>query len=237
MDDELKAIQADLDNVLERLAEYMSGDKLSNVTRDAHGEVVRIKLDAEPQPSSRDDAARAVFQYAATPRLGQLDGAIFETRRARKLMKKSDSEVEQTRGKPAESLWAAMAAILAWNSTGQPLEHHHMLALWHSAFVFLGHRSEYFGEEEGLAHPKRAVDRKRLKRRMAANWASSLHEEDPKKYPIDDELFRLAGEQYHLSGGVVKRAYYSPEMKAEREEIERLWRLELKAMEKRDDHQ
>ena len=239
MDDELKAIQADLDSVLDRLAEYMSSDKLSNVTPLDNGDRLAIH-DAEPQPSTREDAARTVFQYAASPgySAGCLESAIFTTRKARKLMRKSDSKTQEERGEDAESLWSAMEALQVWNqSQAHPLEHHHMLALWRSAFVFLDQRSEYFGEEAGLLHPKKTVDRKRLRRFLAANEAWGLHLSDPKEHPVDDHLFRLAGERYHLSGGVVKRAYYSDEMKAEREEINRLWRLELKAMEERGDHQ
>lgn len=236
MDEELRAIQADLDSVLERLAEYMGSDKLPHITPLPDGGKLTIH-DAEPQPSARDDAARVVFQYAASPNSGPLDRAIFETRRARKRMKQSDAKVEDGQGKPAGSLWAAVAALKVWNSAGHPLEHHHMRALWRAAFVFIDRRVEYFGEEEGLTHPKRTVDRKRLLRGFAVCAAWELHSNDPKKYPVDDYLFNLAGEEYHLSGGVVKRAYYSHEGKAMRDELERVYRLELQAMQEKGDDQ
>lgn len=223
--EELKSIQADLDSLLDRLAKYMGSDKLSHVRHLPDGSK-RVTHDAEPQPSDRQDAARAIFQYATTEGFsaGRLDFAILETRRARKRMKAADAELIRSAADASGNLRAALAAIDIWNIAGHPIENHHMLALWRSTHVFLDRRSEYFGEEVGLNHPKRSVKRNKLKHYLAADEAWGLHLSDPKKYPVDDNLFREAAGRHGLSGGVVKRAYYSEEMKAAREEVNRWWR-------------
>ena len=210
MDDELKAIQADLDNVLDRLAEYMSSDKLTT----DH---------AEPQPSDREDAARVALRYASGNG-ATLEPSIHVARYVR-YGRGAENYAEGTvlRDHPSESeelaeLLDALRALDGWLEGGWPLEDGHLETLALAGSAWSNKEGQYIGETAGLQlTPKRQLDRRKLARESAAMDAYWLHVRDPEANPVDESLFERAGKPYGMSASVVKRAYYTEDARALRE--------------------
>ncbi len=238
MDDELKAIQADLDNVLDRLAEYMRATslclypspRLKNTSDYPNHKVAPAPWILEgPATTPREDAARVVFQYACgrTPQRDvpytNLSAAIDDTTWARWKRDQATESLTKAHGERPGRLLAAIDALRDWSQSGrQPPEAHHFRALSISASAYHHKRVEYFGQDAGLpAHPKRQVDRRGGDRVSAVLAVFSLHRQDPEAYPIGEALFERAGEPFGMSASVVKRAYYSPGMKEALQSLEK----------------
>ncbi|WP_254277743.1 hypothetical protein [Halomonas sp. 3H] len=210
MDDELKAIQADLESVLDRLADYMSSDKLTSDY-------------AEPQPSDREDAARVALRHVAT-RSPSLESSIHAARYVRE-GRPADLYAEGTmlRDHPEDSeelaeLMAALRALDGWLIDQWPLEDEHLQTLALAVSAWSDKEGQFIGENAGLTlTPKCKLDRRKLARESAAFDAWSLHASDPQANPIDETLFERAGKPYGMSASVVKRAYYSEDARALRE--------------------
>lgn len=213
----LEKLQADLDAVLARLAEYMG----------------QPERDSEYWPdceATTENAARVVFQYAAArDALGNdspsLETAINQVRLSRSYRKVVDRKLIKEHGEDPGRLIAAISALADWNlSSGQPPENHHMRTLWESAYVFLDKATEYFGQEVSLPlNPKRQVDRKKHDRHNAAMLAWEIHSRDPEAFPVGEELFEKAGAAFGMSASVVKRAYYTEDLRQLREVFKAQW--------------
>lgn len=213
MKDELIAIQEDLDAVLARLAEYMSQDERHS----GHEPDYEV---------TKEDAARVVFQYAASrdaiekyaPNLN-IETSIHQVRYSRSHWRDIDQQLVKEHGEKPGRLIAAISALADWNlSSGHPPENHHMEDLWEAAYAFLDKSSEFFGEEANLPlNPKRHVDRKKHDRHNAAMLAWEIHSSDPDAYPVGEALFEKAGAVFGMSASVVKRAYYTEDLRMTRE--------------------
>ncbi|MEQ6917035.1 hypothetical protein [Halomonas aquatica] len=221
MDEELMAIQADLDSVLDRLAEYMSSDKLESVI--------------EAHPSSRKDAARVALHYASTHHLI----CSIEISRIAKFGPSSNAASArlgvQTEGLPSEhvELLEALMAVVDSGGTSWPLEDEHLEALRDAVTAWADKECQFIGESAGLTlTPKREVDRRKRARTAAARDAYNLHNSDPRKYPVDEALFEEAGKRYGMSSRTVSRAYYSQNFHKPPASRERLKRAILSIMDK-----
>jgi hypothetical protein len=198
MDDELKAIQDDLDSVLDRLSSYLK--------RDEHV------------------AARVVFQYVTAidvlgrdrRNLADASAMVDSSDLMEDIMLRHYSEKH---GAGSAQLLAAMSALSHWGlNHGVPPRPDLMETLSRSALEFMSKGSQYFGQGEGLPlTPKRQIDWRRAERDRAAEEVWLLNFHDPANNPISEALFERVGERFSMSASVVKRAYYSPEMRRERE--------------------
>lgn len=211
MDDELKAIQNDLDNVLNRLGEYMASS---------------VKAD-EPQPQNHELAGSVIYQYVCgrKPHRLRLYSDLEEAAKDVVLIKARRRERLQClvneHGEDKGHVLAALDELAGCYADGyQALEPLHVEMLGFAAFAYMNKTSRYFGQEFGLPlHSKREVDSKAEKRFSAAFDVWKRNRRDPKKYPISEGLFELAGQPYGMSASVVKRAYYSPEVQRELKQL------------------
>lgn len=209
MDEELKAIQSDLDNVLDRLANYMCSDKLQNAFN-------------PPQPSDRDKAARAAFCYAKKDGCTTLESAVHISRRPARgpesYPRNSRLSEANPKGSVISKFMDALRAINDWDGSGWPLEDCYMELLGDVVRSWAEKECSYLGENVGLDLTKRKeVDPKRWLRETVAWEAFALHLDDPGKYPVSEQLFELVGKEYGMSSSVVKRAYYSERPRMMRE--------------------
>ncbi|WP_445000015.1 hypothetical protein [Halomonas mongoliensis] len=215
MDDELKAIQADLESVLDRLAEYLSSDKL-------------IFDEGIPaHPSDREDAARVALRYVATDG-DTLEESIHYARYVRlQTVFPSSTRLGEPlpTGAPSElaELMEALGALESWLRNQWPLEDNHLETLALAVGAWSNKECEFIGESAGLSlTPKRQVDRRKLARESAAWEAFMLHKSDPQAHPVDEQLFEQIGKPYGMSARTVSRAYYAKKTRLWREAFERL---------------
>lgn len=204
MDDELKAIQNDLDSVLDRLSEYMTSDTL-------------VTEGAEPQPSDREDAARVALRYTA----GEdktLEPSIHIARFVRAGISQSEGTVlgDCTTSDPESADFIeALSALDQWLANRWPLEEEHLDILALAVCAWSNRECRYIGEDFGLTlTPKRQVDYRKMARHSAAWDAFMFHSDDPQANPVDETLFERAGEPYGMSASTVSRAYYADDARA-----------------------
>ncbi|SOC56492.1 hypothetical protein [Chromohalobacter canadensis] len=242
MDDELWAITADLDSVLYRLANHMSSDKLktqdvepqcSNRVDAARVVMCSVTLDEARGPvypkfnieraihisrlAKEGILSRFHFEEKGTPYHFRDDKAVLDQNEDSKLSERTDAEHENAE---LADLLTAMRALVNWRITGWPLEDEHMESLICAVESWANREGVYIGEAEGLPlTPKRQIDRRRWLRERAAWSAYSMHMDDPKANPVDENLFEQAGERFSMSASVVKRAYYSDRIRQLREEV------------------
>ncbi|MCE8040782.1 hypothetical protein HOP60_01270 [Halomonas daqingensis] len=198
MDDELKAIQADLDSVLDRLAAYVSSEEVDGAGKD------------------REAAARVVLHYArGRGSLGQsvrIAGEVVEgCRQGPKIRPDSRlgelADVEQNDG--LADLVGAMHALWEWQWHRLPLEEKHTAVLARAVDAWAHKRCQFIGENFGLElTPKRRVDPRASARERAAHEVFALHQWHPETFPLTEALFEKIGEQYGMSTSTVARAYY-----------------------------
>lgn len=215
MADELKAIQAELDSLLDRLS--------------AH-----LEHDAEPSPG-REDAARVVLHYAREGR--SLEASVCTARDVARGRWQGPKITPTSRlGELADSdhpeglapLVEAMCAIWEWQWHRFPLEDKHAAAMARAVDAWSSKQCQFIGENLGLElTPKRCggvrqVDPRGAVREMAAHDARSRHQHDPTENPTGTGLFERVGEHYALSEGATRRAYYADEIKELWKEIERI---------------
>ncbi|MGY4876670.1 hypothetical protein ACLUEY_02140 [Vreelandella aquamarina] len=258
MDDELKAIQDDLDAVLERLGKYLHQGQYGfwNLTpRRKSYELKRAAPFApapwilnEPYTSSKEDAARVVFQYVCGRQRNKLKPysnmaqTILDVGCIRAQREIKTAELIEDHGEDLGHLLSAFNSLANCYSHGlHPPETLHTELLGHAVDAYLRKEVEYLGQNFGLElNSKRDVDRKAQQRFSAVLNVFSKHRQDPKRYPIGEALFELAGTPYGMSASVVKRAYYSSGMQEEltrlNKEMDELERLHPPPWSKTDEN-
>lgn len=237
MDDELKAIQDDLDSVLERIEKQFSGDD-ENAKRELAASVVYN---------------RALYRGKTVKKLTtEYEHSIFDSffiasgwDRHRRVYfpeilwsdKGCDApyEVEQWQEKKAEFMYAMQLIIDAY-SKSLPVPISAIQTLMPSITRYLDYVDRYLGEwaldykdkrneetqgyrKDPFMHPKNGetiINRKRHKQIVLARDVWLMHVSDAKKYPIDDTLFGIVGERYGCSASTVNKAFYSEHAKRQR---------------------
>ncbi|AJY50633.1 hypothetical protein [Halomonas sp. KO116] len=233
MDDDLKAIQDDLDRVLERLGKYLHRGQYGFCNLTPRKRTYERRPDAQfapppwildgPVTSPREDAARVIFQYVCgrqreqITRYTNMAQVIFDVGCIRRQREEKTVELIEKHGEDLGHLLAAIDALSNVYAHGwQPLETIQMEMLGHAASSYRSKHVEYIGQEFGLqSHPKREVDKRAEQRFSAVLTVFNKNRQDPKRYPIGEPLFELAGEPYGMSASVVSRAYYAPGMQKE----------------------
>lgn len=201
MDDELKAIQDDLDSVLERLADYMGNESQ------------KIE-DIDPRTYSKEDAARAALRYLAVEDSTLEDvirGGFFSEKRLKEgpseatiLGEYADHEGE------VSTLIEALCALQEWLISAWVPESRHMDTLAQAVNDWSSKDGRFIGESMGLElTPRRQIDPRRDEKREAIAKVWAIHKIDPETYPIGEALFELVGEQFGMAARTVSRAYYS----------------------------
>ncbi|NYS60816.1 hypothetical protein [Vreelandella salicampi] len=233
MDDELKAIQDDLDAVLERLGRHLQQSKYAFFIFTPRKRSYERQPDAPfapapwildgPYTSPREDAARVVFQYVCGRQrksikpYANIMRAIYDVCSIRNERERRTIKLVEEHGEDLGHLIAAITNMTDCYSHGlHPPETLHTELLGHAAEAYLRKEVEYLGQDFGLKlNSKREVDRKAQKRFSAVLTVFNKHRQDSKRYPIGEALFELAGAPYGMSASVVKRAYYAPGMQEE----------------------
>ncbi|MGM1052474.1 MAG: hypothetical protein ACQEXO_08780 [Pseudomonadota bacterium] len=212
MDEELKSIQSDLDDVLGRLAAYMSGEKLPTQGVEWDGATV-------------EDAASVIFSYsganckAAFPMNLDKEIAIFRLSRAEE--GRLEAEYLASYG---EKVGVLVAAISALSNPSTMPDTHHISVLRIAANNFIEGSSKWFGQSQGLPlvrsrnkkggeleNPPLVIggylDKDRHKKWMAVQevYYRSKEVGDPK----DDGLFEEVAKGFGLKKSALKAAYYS----------------------------
>ncbi|NVF13750.1 hypothetical protein [Vreelandella maris] len=220
MDDNLTAITNDLNSVIDRLTEYMNSDETTSQV-------------GHPRECFVEDAARVILMYAES-KTSHDASELFECIEAAHSMRidmltlysgqypDGSRLCERLPEGASPSLIGLMSALRAIYDWGEgmywPLERAHMQVLYKVISAWSDKEGQFIGENEGLQlTPKRNIDRKITDRTKAAWDAVNLHLADPKKYPVDENLFEISGKPYGMSSSVVKRFYYSKEFKECRE--------------------
>ncbi|MCL5425904.1 MAG: hypothetical protein M1154_09795 [Gammaproteobacteria bacterium] len=237
MDDELKAIQDDLDSVLERLGKYLHRGQYGFCNLTPRKRTYERRSDAPfappswvlngPATSPREDAARVVFQYVCgrqrekITRYTHMAQVIFDVGCIRRQREERTVELIEKHGEDLGHLLAAISSLARCYDHGlHPLESLHAELLGFAASAYLHKEVEYLGQEFGVPlNSKREVDRKAGKRLSAVLTVFNKNRQDPKRHPIGEALFELAGEPYGMSASVVKRAYYAHGMQKELAEL------------------
>ena len=201
MDDELKAIQDDLDNALERLSCYMEHKSHKSE-------------DIEPRTYSKADAARAVLSYLAVED-STLEAAIRAGLFSEKRLKEAPSDTTMlgeyaNHGGEVSTLIEALRALQEWLISAWVPQSHHMDTLAQAVNSWSAKDGRFIGESMGLElTPKRQIDPRRDEKREAIAKVWAIHKIDPETYPIGEALFELVGEQSGMAARTVSRAYYS----------------------------
>lgn len=224
MDDELKAIQAELDDVLERLTNYMSSDKLPT----EH---------TEWGEASEEDAAAVILNYAGVhnepgPKNKKNLGMIIH------LYRWAGASQNEERKRQiefhGEELGSVVAAIDALGDCSFAPQKADMLILSSAASDFMGGGSKWFGESLGLplvrsirkkenesAKPPLVIDgylgKLSDERQSAAMDVFFIHR--GKNIPLDEGLFELVGQQRGIKAGTLKNFYYSDKAKKMRDTL------------------
>ncbi|WP_249976059.1 hypothetical protein [Vreelandella olivaria] len=212
MDSELKAIQDDLDSVLERLANYM-------------GKESQVSEGIDPRTYSKQDAARAALSYL------EVEGVTLETslrvgRFREKRLNESHPEgtmLHQHANSEGEvsSLIEALRAMEDWLLTAWPPESCHLEILARAVNEWSSKRGRFIGESMGLPITSGRLDSNKDAKQMAVACVFALNKVNPKVYPIDVALFEFVGEQFGGMGErTVSRAFYNEEGKVAREVYE-----------------
>lgn len=220
MDDELKAIQDDLDSVLERLASYMSSDKL-------------FTQGIEWGEASKTDAATVILNYAGN------DGTSYPYMHLKSVIGSfrcdrafQNSERNKQTAFYGEKVGKVIAAIKALSDRRFVPDNHDLGILSNAANDFMEGRSKWFGESLGvptvrtlrkkegeMAKPPLVIngylDPLSFEKKFAAMDVFYLHKE--KKVPLDEGIFELVGERAGIKPGTLKAFYYSDEAKKMRE--------------------
>lgn len=216
MDDELKAIQDDLDSVLSRLAGYMSSDKLTT-------EFV------EWGEATREDAANAIFSYAGahstTSPPQDLSSVICLFRLSRAYSGSRENTFIDNHGEDAGSMVTAIAALRESDALPQSDQ---LSLLRSAAHSFMEGEAKWFGQGQGLplVRPRKTgeqeaprpplvtdgyIDKLRHPRLMAAMDVYFANRDLSKS--IDDGLFEEIGDLHAIKPGTLKAIYYSDEAK------------------------
>ncbi len=199
-EDDLAAVQATIDAAIASMQAYMES--------------------VSGEPASREDAAIAIHNYA-TPRSVfddeqlSLEQAVKYTVNARRRYQALDETAEHEWEGEEARLRPALAALAEWSDFGgQALRHHHMAALWMSAFRYGQGMTQFFGQDAGLEmRGKRETDPRLDTRVFAADHVLQLNREDPENWPMAEGTFKAVGALYNLSGSRVRDFLYSKEGK------------------------
>lgn len=215
MDDELKAIQDDLDSVLDRLSDYMASDKL-------HTEFVQW------DGATREDAAAVICSYAGTYGACHyvpmsLDGVIHLFRSARAWSESRKREYQDAYGNELGAMVSAISMLAESDAIPNGCE---LNLLQIAANDYMAGRAKWFGQAQGVplvrtkrkyeaANPPLVIDGyldKDKNSRLTAAMEVFFYSRNTKA-PIDDGLFELAGEHFGIKPGTLKACYYSDQAK------------------------
>lgn len=208
MDDQLKAIQGDLDSVLDRLAGYMNNEGSG-------------KFNSVPRNYKKPDAARVALHYVSTEG-DALDSSLKSAefchdgldRNEQGFPKGCRLREHPTGNEELADLIEALRALEGWITNRWPLEDSHIQALAFAVNAWSQNECQFIGENVGLTlTPKRLVDWRKLARERVAEEAYILNIRDPGAYPIGEALFELVGQPFGMSAKTVSRAYYSKDAK------------------------
>lgn len=209
MDEELKAIQDDLDNVLERLAKYM------NLQEDQPPSKNKASEDIE-------DAASVVLLYSQEEDRFKSLSLIVEIFKA----SKNDHAVKKAKLIEMHGKWLGRV-IACFESLSNHLfipNSDELNLLRVAANDFMEGRSKWVGQSLGLplARPRKTseneaakpplitdgyVDSKAMLKMIGAMDVYYAHE--GKKTPIDDGIFELIAKRWNLKPGTLKDFYYN----------------------------
>lgn len=212
MDEELKSIQSDLDDVLGRLADYMGGEKLPTQGVEWDGATV-------------EDAASVIFSYsganckADSPMDLDKEIAIFRLSRAEE--GRLEAEYAAAYG---DEVGAIVAAISALSNPSNIPGTHHLAALQIAANEFIKGGSKWFGQRQGLplvrsrnekagepANPPLVMDGY-IEKERHDKWIAVMevyYQNREMGKPLGDGLFEEVGERFGLKKGKLSKAYYS----------------------------
>jgi hypothetical protein len=198
MDDELKAIQADLDNILQRLEAYLDrGDAPQFSAIESHYESTK--------ELSNSVVGTYAMQNASSRRL---DNALAAALSAVDSVERNRSELtESFNSKKAVNVLSALDAITLAQRLKVPLRKKYMDALISPIERYKNQQDHYLGESAGLPRYKRVNSNQEAKK-YAAFLVYTLHKGDPKQYPLGPITWESVGKSVHLSPSTVRNAYY-----------------------------
>lgn len=197
VDRELNEIKAKVDETLEQLQRHM--EKMSNTA------------------VSREEAAQAIYNYVTPHSLMDeaqvsLKEAMIHAVDAKAWGRSIDEQAQEQLGKDSSALIAAVDILAEWGRFGgQPLEHHHMRALWIHAFRYREGVTRFFGEDGGLQLKKNVMPDKD-RRLLACDHLLRLRAQDggKKRYPLSSDLtWEDVGAVFNVPGGTLRDYYYS----------------------------
>ncbi|MCL7929148.1 hypothetical protein [Halomonas llamarensis] len=209
MDEELQAIQADLDNVLERLAKHMnSKSECSQIS-------VREKVDLE-------DAAAVVLLYSNKEKISKSLNSLIEiflVHKEEQASKKANFiEVHGNR------LGTLLACFDALSNTLIVPSHNELKLLSVMANDFMEGRSKWVGQSLGLplTRPRKTKENEPAKPPLVTDgyvdnkytWKmigamDVYYAQEQNKTPIDDGLFELIAKRWNIKPGTLKDFYYN----------------------------
>ncbi|XKF14309.1 hypothetical protein LL947_07170 [Halomonas sp. BLK-85] len=245
MDDELKAIQDDLDAVLERLEKYLGGDDEKEMREFAASVVYNRALyrGQKVQRLTEEYEHSLLNAFLNTGSFLDTDSAGWARHRrvyfpeilwSDKKCEKPYT-IEKWQERKAEFMYAIQVVIDAHNQY-LPVPRSAIETLKPSITRYLDYVDRYLGEwaldykdkmheekqgyvKDPFMHPKggkTSVNRKLHKQMVLARDVWVMHVSDTQKYPIDDTLFSIVGEKYGCSPSTVNKAYYSEHAKRAR---------------------
>lgn len=196
MDDELKAIQADLDSVLDRLAKYLEkGDAPQFSAVDCHyesiEELITAVIGAYTMHSNR----------SLGNALGAVLSAIDSVERNRAVL------AGRFRSERTASVLCALDAVTLAQRLNTPLRKKYMNALIDPIQRYQNQQDHYFGEKAGLPRFGR-INSNHETKKQAAFLVYMFHRQDPKQYPIGPATWERVGKTVHLGPSSVRDAYY-----------------------------
>jgi len=235
MDDELKAIQDDLDSVLERIEKQLSGND-EKAKREFAASVVYNRA------LYRDNVVKKLtteYEHSIFDSFFSSDGWDRHRRVYFPEILWSDKEckspytIEKWQEKKAEFMYALQVVIDAYNKC-LPVPRSAIETLGPSITRYLDYVDRYPGEwaldykdrileeleyNDPFMHPKKgetSINRKLHKQMVLAREVWLMNQNDPQKYPLDENLFDIVGQKYGVSSSTVNKAFYSKHAKRQR---------------------
>tara|TARA_R110001583_G_scaffold113099_1_gene263471 strand:- start:18217 stop:18990 length:774 start_codon:yes stop_codon:yes gene_type:complete len=235
MDDELKAIQDDLDSVLERIEKQLGGDD-EKAKKEFAASVVynRALYRKEKVKKLTTEYEHSIFDsFVISDGWDRHRRVYFPEILWSDKECKSPYTIEKWQEKKAEFMYAMQVVIDAYNRS-LPVPRSAIETLRPSIVRYLDYVDRYPGEwaldykdrrqeeleyKDPFMHPKKgetSINRKLHKQDALAREVWLLHKSDPKKYPIDESLFGIVGDRYGYHASTVNKAFYSEHAKRQR---------------------
>ncbi|WP_445011287.1 hypothetical protein [Vreelandella stevensii] len=198
MDDELKAIQADLDSVLHRLEAYLAkGEAPQFSAIECHYESTGELLSSLVGTYTMQNTATRRLDNALSATLGAID-SVERNRLAL---------AESFNSQKAINFLSALDAIILAQRLSVPLRKKYMEALIQPIGRYKNQQDHYLGESSGLPRYKRINSNQEAKKH-AAFLVYTLHKSDPEQYPLGPTTWESVSKSVHLSPSTVRNAYY-----------------------------